>query len=123
MSRVLTRTLSLLLLLEALNTVLWIAGLLESLPTRGPLVLSLLGLRAATGALQMVGGALLVGRRPPGPGLATIALLASAVLTTCEIGLRMAPSNLDPTFRWWVVWGYWIYAAAAIILLRAARSG
>ena len=40
-------------------------------------------------------------------------LIASALLTPLEIGWRLVPTNTDPTYRWALVAGYWVYAMAA----------
>jgi len=72
-------------------------------------------------ALELISATFLVNDREGGPTLARRVLLASAVLLTLEVGLRLAPTNLDPTFTWWVVTAYWMYAIAAQWLLRSGR--
>jgi hypothetical protein len=67
----------------------------------------------ALGLMQWIGGMSLLMRRRSVVRFCQIALIASAILTTFEIGLRIAPSNLDPTWRWWLVVLYWVYAIVA----------
>ena len=107
---VLPRTLG----LEALYSGLWIAGLLPSLPVRDALTVALVCLRAGTSALQLVSAWMLATDRAAGPPLARGALATSALLMTFETGGRLAPTNLDPTYRWWLVGGYGAYALAGI---------
>ena len=108
----LRRVIAALLLAEALLSAAWIAGLMPSVPTREAVILVLVTLRGGVSALQLTAATLLFGRRPPGWRLARWALLASAALVTLEIGWRLSPSNIDPTFRSWFVAWYWVYALA-----------
>lgn len=103
-----------LLMLEGVTSGLWIARLLPSLGVRGRTVVVLLGLRAIVSSAQIVGAAMLRVRRPSGPPLARAALVGSAMLIPLEVGLRLVPTNLDPTWRWWLVAAYWIYAGVAL---------
>jgi hypothetical protein len=107
---VLPRTLG----LEGLYSGLWIAGLLPTLAARDAATLVLVALRAGVSALELVGAWMLSNNRVSGTPLARGALAASAVLIAAETGGRLAPTNLDPTYRWWIVAAYGIYAAAAI---------
>ena len=110
--------LALLLVLEGIATPIWIARLLPSLAAYDALVLVVIVARLVTAAGLFMGGWLLTNQRPAAAPIARAALLVSAVLTTMEIGFRMAPSNLDPTFRWPVVALYWVYALGVSWYLR-----
>jgi hypothetical protein len=107
-----------LLVLEAASTGLWIARLLPSLGVRGRTVVALVALRAVVSSLQIVSAAMLRTRRPSGPPFARVALIASAGLIPFEVGWRLVPSNLDPTYGWWIVFGYWVYVVIGVIVLR-----
>jgi hypothetical protein len=112
------QALAFLLILEAIVTEIWIAGLLPSLAAYDAVVLVLVVARAIIAAALFMGGWLLLNQRPAAAPIAGPALLVSAGLMTVEIGFRMAPSNLDPTFRWPVVGLYWVYALVASWYLR-----
>ena len=103
-----------LLILEAVQSALWIAALLPSLGVRDRTTVALVCLRAVVSGIQMVGGLLLRLGRMSAPALARSALTASAVLVPFETGFRLVPSNLDPTYRWWLVTAYALYAGSAI---------
>lgn len=113
-SRLGRATLSGLLILEAVQSALWIVTLLPSLGVRDRTTVALVCLRAAVGAIQVVSGVLLRLGRMSAPALARAALLASATLTPFETGWRLVPTNLDPTYRWWLVAAYEAYALIAI---------
>jgi hypothetical protein len=101
-----------LLVIDALLTGVWLANLLPVLAAYDLLVFALLIARGFTAAALFTGGWLLLGDRPAAAAIARGALLVSAMLLTIEIGFRLAPSNLDPTFRWPLVVLYWLYALA-----------
>ena len=107
-----------LLILEAIQSALWIARLLPSLGVRDRTTVVLVGLRAVVSAVELVAGLQLRLNRMTGRPLARAALLASTALMTIEIGWRQVPTNLDPTYRWWIVGAYVVYAAAAYWWLR-----
>jgi hypothetical protein len=109
---------ALLLIVEGVSTGLWIARLVPRLSAFDALVVVLMVVRGLIGAMQLAGGVFLMGRRPAAVTLSQWALIASATLTTFEIGERMAPSNLVPTLRWPLVGAYWIYAIGAARYLR-----
>lgn len=111
-----------LLMLEAVNSAFWIERLLPSLAVRDRTTIVLVCLRALVSGLQGVGGLLLRANRMSGPAMARGALWGSAALIPFEVGARLVPGNLDPTYRWWVVVAYWIYAATATWYLSSARS-
>jgi hypothetical protein len=103
---------------EGLYTALWLAGLLPGLVRRDGLTLLLVIVRASVGALQIVAAWMLMKDSPSGRPLGIATLAASAALITFETGWRLVPTNLDPTYAWWLVGGYWLYAAVAITTLR-----
>lgn len=111
-----------LLILEGLYTAVWIAGLIPTLVAYDALTLTVIAARGAVGGLEFVAGWWLGSRRPGAGALATWTLLASAALLTVELGARLAPSDLDPAFRWPFVAGYWVYTLlAAAWLWQAGR--
>ena len=110
--------LAVLLVAEGFTTALRVTGLLPNLAVYGGVALGLIGLRAVAGVLACTSGWLLAIGRPPGAQLARWTLLASAALGTLEIGWRLAPSDLDPAFRWYYVIAYWTYAGAGTWALR-----
>jgi hypothetical protein len=120
--RIVTRIVAFLLVLESSMAGLWIAALLPTLGVRGWLTSTLVACRAIVSACELSGAVWLYGRRRPGAAVSRWALIASAILTTFEIGWRLAPSNLDYTFRWWCVGAYWAYAVAAFAWLRRAAE-
>jgi hypothetical protein len=109
---------ALLLLLEGFWTALWIAGLLPSLAGHSSRVVTVITLRATVGVAQIMAARFLLAGRAGGRAIAQVALIGSAALLTIELGARMSPSNLDPSWRWPVVAAYWIYAAALSVRLR-----
>jgi predicted membrane channel-forming protein YqfA (hemolysin III family) len=116
-------TISGLLILEAAQSALWIARLLPSLGVRDRTTVALVCLRAAISGMQMVSGVLLRIGRLSAPAVARSALLASASLMPFEMGWRLVPTNLDPTYRWWITAGYAMYAAGAIWYLNRDPPG
>jgi hypothetical protein len=104
--------------LEGLASAVWVAGLIQALPGHSPTAIAVVLARGLVGALQISSGGLLLMRRLPAPVLAQAAFLASALLTTLETGLRLGPSNADPTYRWLWVAVYWAYALGMIALIR-----
>jgi hypothetical protein len=111
--------LALLLIVEGLSTGLWIARLVPRLSGQDAVVVGLLAIRGLVGAMQLAGGVFLMGRREAAVTLSQWALIASATLTTFEIGERMAPTHLVPSLRWPLVCAYWVYALSAGMYLRS----
>src|SRR5438552_3312803 len=107
-----------LLILEAVESALWVARLLPSLGVRDRTTVALVCVRAAISSVELVSGVLLRLGRISAPVLARAALLASASLMPFEVGFRLVPTNLDPTYRWWIVAAYAVYAGRAIWYLR-----
>jgi hypothetical protein len=75
-------------------------------------------LRLVIALQQFAAGWLVRTRRPLGPALARWAYPQSAVLVTLELGFGLAPTNIFPAYRWWVVGLYWLYAAAGMAVFR-----
>src|SRR5262245_27583027 len=118
--RVISRLIAFLLIAEALFAALRLATLLPQIGIYdGPVVALIFG-RGALGALQFAGGWMLANHRPAGPGLARSALIAGAVLTILDVGLRLALSGVGYWYRWQYSAGYCAYAVAAWGILRSA---
>lgn len=111
-----------LLVVEGVATGVWLARILPSIQGYDRPALILVAARVVIGGMQLMSGFFLTSRGPATATLARFALLASAMLTTFEIGARLAPSNLDPTFRWPLVIAYWIYALGASIYIGLRTS-
>jgi hypothetical protein len=110
------------LLLEGALTVIWLTSLLSTLSVYSGLTLAVIAARGVVGALQLTSGWWLLAARLVAPALAIAAVVASALLTVVEVGLRLSPSNLDPTFRWPFVAVYLLYCALVIWLLTRGRA-
>jgi hypothetical protein len=121
-TRLLVRLVRVLILLEGVTGGLWIARLLSTLTARGAGVVLLIGLRGLVSVVQMVSFMLLVKDSVEGRRLGIWSLVCSAILMVPEIGWRLAPTNTDPTFRWGLVGAYWVYAAAAVIVLKTSPA-
>ena len=114
----LKNTIATLVFMEVAVNSLWIAQLLSSIVYRRPLTWVLFLARVVLTALELKSATLLLDERNAGPALVRAVLLASAALLTLEVGFRLAPTNLDPTFRWWLVGAYWAYALVIRWVLR-----
>ena len=112
-----------LLMLEGLASGFRFARFVPILAIYPPSTAILLVARAMIGALAFASGWMLWQRRPFGSRLAGIALLASAVFMTFEVGFRLVPTSLFPSYRWPAVALYWAYALAATTYLARARRG
>lgn len=112
------RLIGCLLIAEGVSTLFWLVMLLPSLGWRDRSSVAVIVARALIGALQLVSGWGLGARNASAPALARWALLLSAALLVLEIGGRMSPSNLDPTYRWPLVGAYGVYAFVAAVVLR-----
>lgn len=110
--------LALLLLLEGFWTALWIAGLLPTIGAQSRTVVTVITLRAMVGVAEIMAARFLLARRAGARPLAQMTLIGSATLLTVEIGARLSPTNMDPTYRWPLVAAYWIYAVAVSAYLR-----
>jgi hypothetical protein len=107
-----------LLLLEAALSALWIWGLVPGFPARDMATIAIVSTRGVVSVFQMVSSWCLRTGRPFAATLTQRTLVAAGLLMTLEIGFRLAPTNLDPTFTWHVVIAYWAYVALAVLTLR-----
>lgn len=112
-----TRLLAFLLIAEGIFNAVYVAGLVSALPGHDASVVVFVLLRGLVSALQFAGGWSLAERRPGGLPLARASLIAGAVLTTFDVGLNLAPTNIPYWYRWHWTGIYWIYALVAIWLL------
>ena len=117
---VIARVVAFLLIAEAMFGALRLAGLLSQLGIYEPFVRVLILARGALGALQFAGGWMVANHRPAGPVLARSALIAGALLTVLDVGLRLAPSGVPYWYRWQYTAAYCVYAGVAWGILRAA---
>ena len=108
------------MLIEAILRSFDLAQLLPSIVFLGPLAWALASTRLVLTVLEFTAVTFLLNHREAGRALARTVLLASACLVVAEVGLRLAPTNLDPTFKWWFVGAYWAYALLAQWMLRGA---
>ena len=105
-----------LLVLEAANSGLWLAKLLPTLAVRDWTSVALILLRAGVSSLQLAAAVFVRTGRLSGVPMVRAGLAGSALLIPFEVGLRLVPTNADPTYRWWMVAGYWAYVTVAIRL-------
>ena len=110
------------LLIEAALTALWVTGLLSTLSVYDARTLAVIGARGFVGTLQLTSAWLLLAGRLPARTFAVAAFALSAILIVAELGARLSPSNLDPTFRWPIVALYSVYATTMIWLLTRGRG-
>lgn len=111
-----------LLVLESALTAFWFANHLSTFSVYRGVTLAIVLARVVVGVLQFAGGWMLVKERPPGFLFARVAAACSAVLFVLEVGLRLGPSNLDPSFRWLAVAAYGVYAAVIVALVTRAKA-
>ena len=116
------RVIAFLLIAEALFGALRLSMLLPQLGIYDPVAIALIAVRGTLGALQFAGGWLLANKRPAGPVIARWALIAGAVLTVFDVGLRLAPSSIYYWYRWQVTAAYGLYAVTAIWCISAASD-
>lgn len=107
-------TLVVLLVLEALNALLWAARIVSAAVVYDTVVLAMVLLRVLVSALQGVSAWLLAGRALPAIALARLAFVLSALLLVFEIGFRLSPSSVQPGLRLPIVAVYAVYALTCI---------
>ena len=117
------RLLSFLLIGEAIVNGLGVATLISALPGHDTSVVIFVLVRGLVSASQFAGGWSLADRRPSGLTLARASLLAGAILTTFDVGLNLAPTNIPYWYRWHWTAIYWVYALVAIWFLRRRSVG
>lgn len=116
--------LAVLLGIEALNAVLWASRIVSTAAAQDALVLLMVTLRIIVSAVQAAAAWMLMSRALPAVTFARWAFGASAVLLVFEIGLRLAPSSVQPGLREPLVAAYVLYALAGIRALGwIERSG
>ena len=109
------------LFLEGTLTVAWLTSLLSTVSIYDVRTQLIIAARGLVGTLQLTSAWMLLGERLPARTFATWAFALSAILLAVEVGARLSPSNLDPTFRWPVVVLYSVYATTMIWLLTRGR--
>ncbi|MEO8482842.1 MAG: hypothetical protein ABI634_11570 [Acidobacteriota bacterium] len=107
---------------EALLGIQRLAGFLPVAAAYDGTVWAMTGLRALVTLGQGITAMLLSRRAAQARPLGRAVVLASAVLLTLEIGLRLAPSSLAPGTREPVLATYWLYAAAVVWVLGRNRE-
>jgi len=107
-----------LLLADGLSAALGVAATFPGLVAHQFPALAMITLRAASGALEATGGWFLLGHNPAAVPIARAGVLVAATYATLGIGARLAPTSLDPAFRFPVVVGYWAYALIVLTLLK-----
>ena len=111
-----------LLMLDGLLGALWVARFVPVFGAYDGVVIALILLRGCVAALLCTSAWLLMSERPPASIFATTAVVASAIFVTLEIGFRVSPSSLFPTYRWPFVSIYWCYAlGVAMYVNRSAE--
>jgi len=103
-----------LLVVEALNALLWAARIVSAAAAYDTVVLVMVLFRVLVSALQGVSAWLLAGRALPAVALARLAFALSAVLLVLEIGFRLSPSSVQPGLRLPIVAAYAAYALTCI---------
>ena len=106
------------LLLEGLASALRVTTRLSAFMVYPAATVVFMALRLVVAVQQFTAGWMTINGRPFARTLAPWVYLQSAILVTFELGFRFAPTNLFPTFRWWAVGLYWLYAAAGIYTFR-----
>lgn len=104
--------------IEVLMNAPWIGRILSLNVLYGGTVFAIVAVRAAVTALQTAAAWMLWTGAPAGRGFGQVAFAASAVTLALEIGLRLAPSSVQPGLRGPFVAAYAVYALVAIGLLR-----
>jgi hypothetical protein len=98
------------LLLDAADTVAWLAHVIPDSPTFTVTTLVVVGLRSLAASVEAMAGWLLVRDAPAGRPLAIAGLVGAAILTTLIVGAGLGPSDIPPGVRMDVVLAYWVGA-------------
>jgi hypothetical protein len=109
------------LTLEGLSSALRFLTRLSVVAVYPPVTLAFIAARFLVAMQQFAAGWMVLGRRPPGPAFARWVFVQSAVLYTFSLGFGFAPTSLFPSYRWWLVGAYWIYALAGVAIFRPPR--
>jgi hypothetical protein len=102
------------LVLDAGDTVAWLAGVIPEAAAIGAMALGLVVIRGLVGSVEAISGWLLLRNEPAARPLSIAALLGAASVNTLIVGLGLAPSDVPPGARSPVVAAYWLIAAAGI---------
>lgn len=115
---------ALFLLVDVIDTIVWLDGIIPEARGLGWLALALVLARALVGSVEGMAAWLLIRREPPARLLASAGLAGAAILTTLNVGLGLAPSDIPPGTRAVVVGVYWGAAAvgAGLLFLRRDRA-
>jgi hypothetical protein len=112
-----SRLLAFLLIAESLFGALYVSSLIAYVGNYDGVAVALILARGVLGALQFIGGWLLANRRPAGPVLSRLALVAGAVHVVLSLGFNLAPTDIYYWYRWHVTTAYCAYALAGVALL------
>jgi hypothetical protein len=101
-------------ILDAGDTVAWLAGVIPGVAAIGVTAFGLVAIRGLVGSIEAISAWLLIRNEPAARPLSIVALVGAAIVTTLIVGLGLAPSDVPPGVRGYVVAAYWLVAAAAI---------
>ena len=102
------------LVLDAGDTVAWLAGVIPGVGAVDVTAFGLVAVRGLVGSVEAIAAWLLVRNEPTARPLSIVAVIGAASVTTLIVGLGLAPSDVPPGARGYVVAVYWLIAAVAI---------
>ncbi len=108
--------------LDAADTAAWLASVIPETATLDGRALGLLVARGLVASVEAIAAWLLVRNAPTARPLAAVAVIGAATLTTLIVGLGLAPSDVPPGARGFLVAMYWLIAAAAIYYSASAAD-
>jgi hypothetical protein len=97
-------------ILDAGDTVAWVAGVLPEVAAIGVTAFGLVAVRGLVGSVEAIAAWLIVRNEPAARPLSIVALIGAASVTTLIVGLGLAPSDVPPGARGSVVAAYWLAA-------------
>jgi hypothetical protein len=97
-------------IVDAADTVAWLAGVIPETAALDGTAIGLVVLRALVGSVEAIAAWLLVRNAPAARPLSIVAVIGAASLTTLIVGLGLAPSDIPPGVRIDVVAAYWLVA-------------
>jgi hypothetical protein len=112
-----------LLIFDAIDTVVWVTRVLPGAAALDPLALLLVVARAITGGVEAMAAWQLLRGGPAARPLALLAAASAATLTTLVVGLGLAPSNVMPGMRIDVVAWYWLVFVVVLGILKRGERG
>jgi hypothetical protein len=98
------------LLLDAADTVAWLAQVIPDSPALNATALACVMVRGLVASAEAMAAWLLFREEPAARPLAIAGLFGAALLTTLIVGIGLGPSAVPPGARWDVVAAYWIAA-------------